>query len=182
MIILLDLDGVVVDIDKQFGTFWKKLHPDKPLPDVSTRKQFHIGSDLFPKEHSKHAFDVFKQPGYYRHAPFMPGAKEAVLELWNSDDHEVYFVTSASNSMPLAPSEKYQWVSEYLGVEFVNNLIICQDKSMIRGDILVDDKPEVRGESNATWEHVLYDASYNREVPYLRRMTWKSWREVLLKK
>lgn len=173
------MDGVIVDIDKQFNEFWWRLHPDVPLPDISQRKEFYIGKDLFPPEHAEKAFNIFKQKGYYRHVPFMKGAKEALTELWNSE-HEIYIVTSASNSMPYAPSEKYEWVSEYLGKEFVDNLIICRDKSMIRGDIMVDDKPVVRGEENAVWEHVLYDASYNKDVPNLRRMTWANWREVLL--
>jgi len=50
---------------------------------------------------------------------------------------------------------------------------------MIRGDILIDDNPKILHEDKASWEHVLYDKSYNKDIKDKRRLTWQNWHEVL---
>ncbi|MCT7149596.1 hypothetical protein M1196_23400, partial [Salmonella enterica subsp. enterica serovar Oranienburg] len=58
-------------------------------------------------------------------------------------------------------------------------MIITTDKTLVRGDILIDDKPVISGElpeySTGTnharsWEHVIFDQSYNRHITNRRRI------------
>jgi 5'-nucleotidase len=42
---------------------------------------------------------------------------------------------------------------------------------LVRGDILVDDKPVVSGSLRPEWVHVLHDRPYNRNCPG-PRMSW----------
>ena len=41
---------------------------------------------------------------------------------------------------------------------------MCADKTLVRGDVLIDDKPHVTGSNAPTWQHLLYDAPYNRDI------------------
>ena len=75
--------------------------------------------------------------------------------------------------------EKYHWVSEHLGPDWINNIILTRDKTIVRGDILIDDIPEPKGIEKPEWEHVLFDSPYNRHITGKRRMTWDNWRSIL---
>ena len=41
---------------------------------------------------------------------------------------------------------QYAWVEKHLGQEFVEQVILTRDKTLISGDILIDDKPDIIGE------------------------------------
>lgn len=67
---------------------------------------------------------------------------EGMLEIykWLVDNgHHVNIVTRPSYLNPLCYTEKRVWVEKHLGLEAAKNMIICWDKSLIKGDILVDD-------------------------------------------
>ena len=76
--------------------------------------------------------------------------------------------------------EKYQWVEKYLGYGFTKKLILTRDKTLVRGDMLIDDKPEITGIQKPVWEHIIYDFPYNRHITGNRRIVrWKNWRKIL---
>ncbi|HEX9597652.1 MAG TPA: hypothetical protein VF982_12285, partial [Anaerolineales bacterium] len=70
----------------------------------------------------------------------------------------------------------------HLGRDWISQLILSTDKTLVQGDILIDDRPEIKGAVKPVWEHVLYDQPYNRKVEGQRRLTWATWKEVLLNK
>ena len=41
-------------------------------------------------------------------------------------------------------TEKYQWVEKYLGKSAVSQLMLTKDKTIVHGDILIDDKPMIK--------------------------------------
>lgn len=40
---------------------------------------------------------------------------------------------------------QYAWVEKHLGQEFLEQVILTRDKTLITGDILIDDKPDIQG-------------------------------------
>merc|ERR1719253_2506561 len=46
---------------------------------------------------------------------------------------------------------------------------------MIIGDVLIDDKPQVTGTMTPTWEHIVFEAPYNKSVEMNRRLRMRSW-------
>ena len=40
---------------------------------------------------------------------------------------------------------QYAWVEKHLGHEFLEQIILTRDKTLITGDILIDDKPDILG-------------------------------------
>ena len=75
----------------------------------------------------------------------------------------------------------------HLGKSWVDRIILTRDKTLVRGDILLDDAPQAKGSSlEPVWEHVYFDQPYNRPGvsdadPSRRRLVaWKDWRSLSL--
>lgn len=58
--------------------------------------------------------------------------------------HDVQICISPLTPWHCCVAEKYAWVEQYLGAEFTQRMILTKDKTLIRGDVLVDDKPIIR--------------------------------------
>jgi len=54
-------------------------------------------------------------------------------------DYDVWILTRPSYLNPLCYTEKRLWVEDHLGLEWCNKLILCPDKSLLKGDWLIDD-------------------------------------------
>ena len=92
---------------------------------------------------------------------------------------QVFICTSPLTTYKNCVLEKYQWVEDQLGADWVNRIILTKDKTLVKADYLIDDKPNITGvESMPAWEHILYDRPYNREVNK-KRLVWTNWKSVL---
>ena len=108
----------------------------------------------------------------------MDGGKEALTEM-KEKGHIVFLCTSPLTEYTNCILEKYQWVDEHLGFDWTKKIIITKDKTLVRGDYLIDDNPNPKGALAPAWEHIIYDFPYNREIKDKRRLTWENWKEVL---
>ena len=52
---------------------------------------------------------------------------------------DIWILTAPSIMNPMSYTEKRVWVEENLGLEWCEKLIICHNKSLVKGDYLVDD-------------------------------------------
>ena len=75
--------------------------------------------------------------GFFLNLKPLPEAIEAVNLL--RKDYDVYILTRPSYQNPLCYTEKRLWVEKYFDLEFCRKLIFCSDKTLIIGDILIDD-------------------------------------------
>ena len=57
-------------------------------------------------------------------------------------------MTEPSIVNPLCYTEKRIWVEQHSGMEMVERLIISPDKSLLKGDYLIDDIPEGKGQES----------------------------------
>ena len=55
--------------------------------------------------------------------------------------HDVWILTRPTYLNPLCYTEKRLWIEDHLGLDWCNKLIISPDKSLLIGDILIDDHP-----------------------------------------
>ncbi|MCP4342567.1 MAG: hypothetical protein GY799_27725, partial [Desulfobulbaceae bacterium] len=72
--------------------------------------------------------------------PPMAGAVEAFNELCFDEDYDVYILSTAPWNIPNSWTQKRLWVSKYLGAKAHKRLILSNNKSLLRGDILIDDR------------------------------------------
>jgi 5'(3')-deoxyribonucleotidase len=125
--------------------------------------------------------------GFFAGLRPMAGAVRALLEMEAEGIH-VRLVTDPVLASRFCLQEKVEWIRRYLGERWVSRLVVSSDKTMVKGDMLIDDMPfelyapEEGGKHTlATWKRVLFDQPYNHRSTHENRLTdWARWREVVM--
>ncbi|CEM09910.1 unnamed protein product [Vitrella brassicaformis CCMP3155] len=172
-IILIDMDGTLVDWDAGFYAHWK----DRSSVD---RTVSYAMEECVPKNYRQEAMDIFHSKGFFLNLPPYPGAIEA-LKAMTAAGYEVWIATSPIKTSHYCAQEKLEWVLKHLGQEWIAKTILTQDKTVLRGDFLIDDKPFIKGAQQAhSWHQIIFDQPYNGHRGDLSRMyRWTEWQEVL---
>lgn len=177
MRILVDMDGVIADFDGEFLKRWRERYPGQYYVPFDQRTTFYV-KDSYPEELKPLVAEIVLEPTFFRDMIPISGAKEALLEM----DHmgiEVFICSSPLSIYTNCVLEKYEWVEKILGEDWVKRIILTKDKTLVKADYLIDDKPEINGaEDTPSWEHIIYDRPYNRGANK-RRLTWENWKAVL---
>ena len=167
-IVLVDMDGVLVDWDAGFLAAWAGRS-------TVDRSQSYAMEECVPPELKEAARAVFHAPGFFRGLPPMAGGVEAVRELARLG-YRVYLCTAPVLTSSHCAGEKFEWVRAHLGTEWVGRIILTSDKTAVRGDVLIDDKARITGAHHPVWQHLRFDAPYNRGLP--AKHTMASWAGV----
>lgn len=174
--ILIDMDGVIADFDGEFLKRWRERHPEKFFVPFDRRKSFYV-LDEYPPELHPLVMDILTEPGFFRTMMPIAGAQEALLHM-DALGPEIFLCTSPFSPYQNCVLEKFQWVENFLGTKWVDRIVLTKDKTLVRGDILIDDKPRITSLDTPSWEHILYDRPYNQGGDK-RRLTWVNWKDVL---
>ncbi len=97
------------------------------------------------------------QIDFYRNLVPFPDAvaafKSMMTEKQYGDLIDPWILTAPSLKNPLSYTEKRIWTELHLGMNAVHKLIICSDKSLLKGHVLIDD--QVKGKGQDRFEGVL---------------------------
>ena len=177
-IVLVDMDGVLADFELWFLQWFMKRHPELEFIPVQDRRNFY-GQDDYPPGYTPLIHKIFESEGFFLGMPPIEGALEAMQTLAAKND--VFICTAPFLSSRHCVGEKFEWVRKHLGEEWVRRVIISKDKTVAHGDYLIDDKPVITGVRRPNWEHIVFDAPYNREIKNRRRIVnWRTIYDVLL--
>lgn len=179
MQVLVDMDGVIADWGRAYGESLDRYGDAAAnIPRHKDQRSFNLNEGRTPEER-KIIAAVMVEDGFYSRLDPIPGAK-AALKAMVKEGHDVRIVTSPWVSNPSCASDKLNWVVRHYGSHWGARVIITTDKTLVHGDILIDDKPEVTGAHIPTWEHVLFHQPYNVTVEGKRRLTaWSEWRDLV---
>lgn len=115
-ILFIDLDGVVADFVSAMNT-----HP--LIEDI----RYTQNPDTIP--------------GIFRHLKPINAAIKSVKKLLKSPKYDVYFLSTAPWNNPSAWTDKRIWLEEQFGDKISRKLILTHRKDLVKGDILIDDRP-----------------------------------------
>ena len=178
MLILLDQDNVLADFESGFRRHWRnRFGEDAPIE--GKEHLFYI-RDRLPEHLQAYAAELYGTVGFFESLPPVSGAVEAARALLAAG-HDVRICTAPVNQYRYCAGEKIAWVEQHLGTEWTRRVIIAKDKTWVRGDILIDDKPNIEGTLPPLWQHRLYDAPHNRHLD-VPRIVWAqpdTWANLL---
>lgn len=177
MIVLVDQDNVLADFELEVLNRWRAKYPDRPFVAIELRREFYVRNQ-YPAEFRPDVEAIYTSPGFIRSLPVIAGSV-AALNTMQSMGHDVWICTSPLSKYEHCVLEKFEWVEKNLGREWTKKIIISNDKTLVRGSVLIDDKPEITGVMNPFWEHVVFDQPWNRQISGKRRLDWTNWESVL---
>ena len=179
MLILLDQDNVLADFEAGFRQAYQARYGEAaPIED---RNHLFYIRDRLPEALRPRAVEIYGSPGFFAELPPIAGALDAARQL-AAAGHDVRICTAPITNYRHCVGEKIAWVEEHLGFDWTARVMLTKDKTLVRGDILIDDKPEISGSLTPVWQHWLYDAPYNRHINTPRRIRWQdpaSWATLL---
>jgi 5'-nucleotidase len=177
--ILLDLDGVCANLDKKWYAMYNAEYDDDLCPaDIKD-----WNTSLFVKpECGRKIFDYLRQPGFFADLEPIEGAIEGVAMLCELGD--VFIVSSSAEDVDSegnGASDKIRWVHKYFpnvtGILIVNGTSKLT-KSIVFGDILIDDGPHNLEHSPATWK-IKVDFGYGYNKHAVADYTAHTWFDIV---
>jgi 5'-nucleotidase len=143
MLVLIDQDGPLADFEKGFLDRWQAQYPDEFFVPLDQRKTLHLREEYPPRLREK-VESIYRAPGFYLGLPPTPGCIDAIntfLEL----GHDLRICTAPLSHYDNCVLEKYQWVEKHFGRELTKKIILTRDKTVSRGEVLIDDNPSIKG-------------------------------------
>ena len=178
-ILLIDLDGTVVDWYGQLHSELLLEFPDDKIPSLEELTGY-FWEDSFDKKYHQAISDIVEGKLFYRHLKPYPKAIECLegIEKNHLDWIEPFICTKPSIHYEgfQCHSEKIASVNEHFGKFWAERTILTPDKTLVVGDFLIDDHPSIKGANlRPTWIQMLYDQPYNRDKFNKYRFDWNQW-------
>jgi len=111
--------------------------------------------------------------GFFENLRPIEYAIDAVNDLRQRSDFNVYILTAPSTRNVHSYSEKRIWVENNFDYEFTKRLIICSEKNLLKGDYLIDDNTNGKGQEDFSGELIHFGS---KQYP-----NWRSVMSYLLK-
>jgi len=125
------------------------------------------------------AHSVYNSDGFFENLPPVPGAAKALTDLESHPNVKAVFIcTTPWKSFDGCVAEKFRWAEKFLDndtVDWKSRIITTRDKTVISGDILIDDKVDIKGVQLPDWTHVLF--AYNKNLSE-KRPVMKGWQDL----
>ena len=168
--ILCDVDGVVADLCTTWLGRYNADYDDHLSPNDITAWNTH---DFVKRSCGMKIYDYLWDESLYDNVQEIPGAFDGIKML-RAAGHRVVFVTSG-----IQPA-KVRWLHErgFLTAQTwqqERDIVIAHDKSLIKGDVLIDDGPHNFQGFNGI--KVLFNQPWNHE-PY-RAVRVRNWKHIV---
>lgn len=175
-VVLVDMDGVLADFDRAIVDALSSTH--RELLSAARRTEFYLGI-AYP-QCAEAIRAVIAAAGFFTALPLVAHAHEG----WERIRDVGFTPRVCSAPAPdhgTCVDEKRAWLAEHFGSDAAEQAIMDDDKYLYDGVALIDDLPAIRGSHLARWQHVIFDAPYNRH-PKLRGLPRLAhWRDPDLK-
>ena len=137
--LLLDVDGPLAGFNTHFWNRATEVGYYFDIAEYEMQNKRYI-TDHIVHSHRTQARKLVEQTGWFRELPVVPGSQEGVQRL-ETLGVDIWLCTKPLEENPTCRDEKGAWVAEHFP-KYLKKLIITPDKSLIKGDILLDDAPK----------------------------------------
>ncbi len=134
MTLFIDMDEVMADTYNAHIAYYNAEFGEK------LRLEQCMGREVWqcvPENRRQSIYNHTSKAGFFRNLSPMPGSQEVIGELCQKFD---VYVASAAMEFPVSLKEKSEWLDEHFPFLHWKKRILCGDKHILRGDILIDDR------------------------------------------
>lgn len=167
-IICVDMDEVIADALGEHLLRYNRDFSERLTPaDLEGRWLW----DFVPAERQQTLFDYMTSEDFFAVLRVMPHAQR-VLERLQSE-YEIYIATAAME-VPSSFNAKFEWLKQHFPFIPPSHIVFCGNKSILRGDYLIDDNPRQLRLFHG--EGILFSSPANARVTGFRRV--RDWLEI----
>ena len=167
-IVLIDIDSTLNNFQEHFLKVFRERHPSV----ATAAEKYETHYDVMKLDKPK-AMAILTEPGFTEALRPLDGAVEAVHELDRRGYH-VIFCTSLVADDSDTLRERVQWIGKWFGQRWMERVVFTGDKSLVRGDVLIDDSPfRTKGVMTPEWKLIIFDVPYNHgDAAFGRIYNW----------
>lgn len=179
--VLVDQDGPLADFD---AAVYAVLFDAGYNLDTLTRTQWETSNDIRQQlgDNAANLIDTARRSaGFYRHLPVVAGAQNAIETLLDHGFH-VAVCTTPSLKNPTCASDKLAWIEEHFP-KLKKHFAVAYDKTLVRGAVLVDDKPIVTGSLDPMWQHIRFVTAHHRGIDIganKKTLSMDGWEDITI--
>lgn len=165
--ILCDIDEVVNNlVEKILKAYNKKYNDNVKFHDITDYK-----IHQFLKPEVKNVFEEFMTYNFLFSLAVPEGAIEVINELMQN--HNFFFITTTH---PAYINNKHAWLEHHFKYYDRKMLIMCKDKSLVHGDILIDDCADNINDNVRL--NLIYDKPWNRKYERHNMKRVFNWNDI----
>lgn len=173
MVIFVDMDEVIADAYQAHIDIYNKEF------DAEIRAEECLGKEFWqcvPEAHQQSIRNHTRRDGFFKDLKLIEGSQEVLASL--SQKHDVY-IASAAMEFPQSLREKSDWLDEFFPFITWQNRILCGNKHVLKGDILIDDRSKNLEPFDG--RSIMFTSPHNTNVnTFERAHTWQDIADKLL--
>jgi len=130
--------------------------------------------DQLPVEEQNQVPRILNRSLFWWRLPVMPSAIKGIQTI-RDRGHQIVFVTTPWRGCPDWNFIRTAWLKQHFNVG-PEDIIFCERKELIRGDVFIDDKTEnVKNWVNANPRElgIVFTQPWNRDAYDFHRMNWE---------
>ena len=173
MTIFVDMDEVIADAyHAHLDIYNQEFNAQIKLEDCFGKEFW----QCVPEEHQQSIKDHTRRDGFFKDLKIIPDSQEVLEAL--SKKHDVY-IASAAMEFPQSLREKSDWLDKFFPFIPWQNRILCGNKHVLKGDVLIDDRSKNLGPFEG--RSIMFTSPHNTRVTIFERAdTWKDIADKLL--
>lgn len=173
MTIYVDLDDTVLDWNGHLDYRLSCFEEMRAVPRAHERTSWDLFADLTDRQRRRMRH-ILNEPTFYSSLGPLPGAVDGIRRL-RELGNEVFFLTTPYPSNPNCADGKYKSVEKWFGQTMRNRTVLTHDKTIVRGDVLIDDRPVIEGSvDEPDWARIIFDQPWNQGVGGTRLRSWSN--------
>lgn len=175
-VVLVDMDNTLVNWELQFERLMKNHYPHIPIVPPWKRTHFKIEQN-YNVEYRDEILHLTSLDEFWLTMDPIQGALEALNDMRQIGLVVFIVTTPDAHHTSRSAYEKITWIERHLGWDWKMRSILTHDKTLVNGDILIDDKPAASvGLLRPSWTHMLFSQPYNVQHGFCPRLdSWKNW-------